>query len=321
MAKIRKAVITAAGRGTRQYPATNTVQKELFPLVDVDGFTKPTLQIIVEEALASGIEEICIVANPGNVEAIKSHFQGLNTHQSLAFADKPWGLRLSEQLEEIRPRLTFVVQEQQGGYGHAVYQAKAFVGSDPFLVLLGDHIYLSNQTRCAKQVADRYDQFNDPVSSVSIVLEEKVGRYGIVATEPIPGSRIATRITRMVEKPTPEQARASLGSPMLEAGKYFAFFGIHALPPEVFGYLAYLIENDIRVKGEIQFTSAQEMLLKDASRYIALSIEGSRYDMGVPDGFIETQVALALFSPYAQSVHETIAAVKKQQQAALNNPN
>ncbi len=317
MAKIRKAVITAAGRGTRQYPATNTVQKELFPLVDVDGYTKPTLQIIVEEALASGIEEVCIVANPGNVDAIKSHFRGLTPQQRTSFVNKPWGLQLSDRLEDIQSRLTFVIQKTQEGYGHAVFQARDFVGDEPFLMLLGDHIYLSGSTRCAQQVAEQYEILGDPISSVSAVPEDIVHRYGIVASEPIEGSKLASRITRMVEKPTIKQARAELRSASAPDGFYYSFFGIHALPPTIFDYLQYLIDNDLRNKGEIQFTSAQEILLKESERYIALCIEGTRYDMGVPEGFVETQVALALYSPYVKNLYETVAEVERQKLAAL----
>jgi UTP--glucose-1-phosphate uridylyltransferase len=315
MPRIRKAVITAAGKGTRQYPATNTVQKELFPLVDVDGYTKPTLQIIVEEAIASGIEEVCIVANPGNIGAIKAHFKGLTLEQKKSFANKPWGLLQSDQLDFLASRLTFVIQERQDGYGHAVYQAKDFVGSEPFLMLLGDHIYLSAHARCAKQVVDQFDIFGDPISSVSLVQESVVHRYGIVAVEPIEGSHTASTITKMVEKPTAEFARAQLHSPNTPEGTYYSFFGIHALPAVIFDYLKHLIDYDLRHKGEIQFTSAQEMLLKESSRYIAVSLLGTRYDMGVPDGLIETQVALALFSPYASNLYKTVTEVERQRSA------
>jgi UTP--glucose-1-phosphate uridylyltransferase len=319
MAKIRKAVITAAGKGTRQYPASHTVQKELFPLVDVDGFTKPTLQIIAEEALASGIDEICIVTNPSNDHAIRSHFTGLLPEQRAAFANKPWGLELSNKLTEMREHLTFVVQEHQDGYGHAVYQAKDFVGDEPFLMLLGDHVYVAPLVRCTAQVSDQFDFFGDPISSVYPVPEDVVYRYGVVSTEPIAGSERASRIIAMIEKPTVEQARNLPKSPASPVGTYLSFFGIHALPSEIFNCLDYLITNDIRLKGEIQFTSAQQILLDQSSRYIALTIDGKRYDMGVPEGLIETQ--LALYSPFARNLYETVAAVERQKLEAEKSLN
>jgi len=319
MAKIRKAVITAAGKGTRQYPASHTVQKELFPLVDVDGYAKPTLQIIVEEALDSGVEEVCIVANPTNVEAIKSHFTGLNAGQKTAFANKPWGLALSDKLDEMRDRLTFVVQDVQDGYGHAVYQAMNFARDEPFLLLLGDHVYVAPNESCGKQVIDQFERFGDPVSSVSLVNEDVVPRTGIVVVEPIPGEKLASKAVSMYEKPTVDYARKNLRSPNTPDGTYFAFFGIHALPPTIFECLKYLIDNDLRHRGEIQFTSAQEILLGQSHRYIALSIEGTRYDMGVPEGLIETQVALALYSPFANHLYETVSSVERQKLAAASN--
>jgi UTP--glucose-1-phosphate uridylyltransferase len=316
MAKIRKAVITAAGKGTRQYPASHTVQKELFPIVDSDGYTKPVLQTIVEEALSSGIEEVCIVVNPTNHDAVKAHFQGLTAGQKTAFANKPWGIALSDRLEEMRERLTFVVQEKQDGYGHAVFQAKSFVGDEPFMLLLGDHVYVSPNIRCTIQVSEQYDLFACPVSSVFLVKEDLVHRYGIVATETIDGNAVASRITAMVEKPSVDEARSLLKSPTAPVGSYYSFFGIHALPPAIFDCLKYLIDNDLRNKGEIQFTSAQEILLRESDRYIALCVEGKRYDIGVPDGLVETMVALALYSPYARKIYETVADVERQKLAA-----
>ncbi len=134
MTRIRKGVITAAGRGTRQYPASQTVQKELFPLVDVDGYAKPTLQIIVEELLGSGVEEICIVANPHNVEPMRRHFQ---QPPPASLTGKDWAVPLSDALHDMAKRLTFVVQETQDGYGHAVFQARDWVGDEPCVMALG----------------------------------------------------------------------------------------------------------------------------------------------------------------------------------------
>jgi UTP--glucose-1-phosphate uridylyltransferase len=306
MQKIRKAVITAAGRGTRQYPATNSIQKELLPVVDVDGYTKPALQIIVEEALASGIEEICIVANPTNANAIRAHFSALTPEQQRSFAGKPWILALSDKLADIAGRLTFVIQDSQEGYGHAVYQARQFVGSDPFLLLLGDHVYISPHVRSAKQLIDQYDTFEAPISSVTLVGEEHLERYGIVKTEPISNVPRASKILKMAEKPSIVDARAELQSMGVPIGMYYAFFGIHALPPAIFDHIKYLIDHDIRSKGEIQFTSAQQLLLRDTELYVAVTVEGKRYDIGVPDGLIETQVALALHSPYASNVYRAV---------------
>ena len=159
--KVRKAVITAAGRGTRQYPASSTVQKEMFPLVDVDGLTKPTIQIIAEEALDAGIEELCIVTAPGDEEMYRRHFRGLSEDLLPAFEGKEWALQESERLARIEQALHFTTQPSPEGYGHAVYCAGDWVGDEPFLLLLGDHVYISSDPqgrRCARQVVDVFER-------------------------------------------------------------------------------------------------------------------------------------------------------------------
>ena len=302
MTTVRKAIITAAGRGTRQYPATATIQKELFPLVDVDGYVKPTLQIIVEEALASGIEEICIVANTANVEPIRRHFQGLtDVQKATQFAGKDWALPLSDALDDMAGRLTFVVQEQQEGYGHAVYQAKNWAGDDPCAVLLGDHVYRSlTATRCTRQAVQAYERCGCPVSSVARTPEALIPRLGTVAGRPLGGSPPVYEVTAMREKPTLEVARAELRTPGLPDGEYLCFFGIHVFPPALFDCLEHLFRHDIRQRGEFQLTAAMELLFR-RGRYIVTEIAGERYDMGVPEGLVETQIALALHSPYREN--------------------
>lgn len=292
---IRKGIITAAGRGTRQYPASRTIQKELFPLVDVDGYAKPTVQIIVEELLASGLEEICIVANPANLEPIRQHF--------LAPAPRPgkeWMTPLSEALADMAGRLTFVVQETQDGFGHAVYQARAWAGNDPVLLALGDHVSLSDTpVPCARQLLNAFETYGCSVSSVMHVREEDVFRYGILRGTPLPEQTPPVyELQTLVEKPTPEQARTTLRTAGLPDGEYLSHFGFHAFTPTIFECLEELIQTDTRERGEIQLTTAQSLLLK-RERYLAAEVQGTRYDMGIPEGLIETQIALALRSPFA----------------------
>src|SRR5690349_8630266 len=159
MAKVRKAVITAAGRGTRQYPASAAVQKEMFPLVDRDGLTKPIIQIIGEEAIDSGIEEICIVVAPDQEAIYRDYFRGLDQEAIQSFRGKEWALLASEKLSAFGKRLHFAEQKTPEGFGHAVYQARDFVGDEPFLLLLGDHVYISDMIdRCARQLIRVYEQ-------------------------------------------------------------------------------------------------------------------------------------------------------------------
>src|SRR6188768_2660744 len=137
MDKVRQAVITAAGRGTRQYPASTAVQKEMFPLVDRDGLTKPVVQIIGEEAIDSGIEEICIVTQPSEESAYRDYFRPLDDKTLKSFRGKDWAILESEKLASFGERLHFAEQHTPEGFGHAVYQARKFVGNEPFLLLLG----------------------------------------------------------------------------------------------------------------------------------------------------------------------------------------
>src|SRR5919204_4515801 len=155
MAKVTKAVITAAGIGRRHSPATATIQKEMFPLVDRDGTTKPTIQIIVEEAVESGIEEVCIVTSQENLDQFRRHFGGLPEEWTPLFRGRTWAMEEAEKLAALSEKIHYVIQESREGYGHAVYCSREFVGDDPFLLLLGDHVYISaSKKSCSRQLID-----------------------------------------------------------------------------------------------------------------------------------------------------------------------
>ncbi len=305
MTQIRKGVITAAGRGTRQYPASKTVQKELFPLVDIDGFAKPTVQILAEELFASGLEEVCIVANPANIEPMRRHFLEA---PPASLIGKDWAEALTKSLADMAGKLTFVVQETQDGYGHAVYQAREFAGGEPFLITLGDHVYLSKtDRRCAEQVKDVFEQYGASVTSVSYAPEAELHRYGTLTGPRLPDTQPPVyEIQALVEKPTVDYARANLRAPGVPDGQYLVHFGIHAFTPTIFDCLAELIQNDLRQRGEFQLTSAQ-LLLMERERYLACEVAGARYDMGVPEGLIETQIALALRGLFAAQARAALS--------------
>ena len=313
--KVRKAVITAAGRGTRQYPASSTVQKEMFPLVDVDGLTKPTIQIIAEEALDAGIEELCIVTAPGDEEMYRGHFQGLSEDLLPAFRGKDWALQESERLARIERALSYTTQLTPEGYGHAVYAAREWVGDEPFLLLLGDHVYVSSDPagrRCARQVVDVFEQAGQTISAVKRTPERLLHLFGTVRGEPLPGQDGAYRVKAMAEKPAPERAAQELRTPGLRPGEYLCFFGMHVFTPAIFDCLAYNIEHDVREKGEFQLTSAQAMLA-DREPYLAYETQGERYDMGVPFGLAETQLALALNSPLREEMIASLIRILAEQ--------
>ena len=236
--QITKAVITAAGRGARQYPASDTVQKAMLPIVDRDGLTKPVLQIIAEEAIESGIEEICVVSAPGDEAVYRSHFRNYAANLRSAFKGMDWAEEQAHRLVDLEHRLRFAVQPEPLGYGHAVWCARDFVAGSPFLLLLGDHLYVSaEERRCARQVIDLATQENCAVSAVQATREHLIHQYGTLT-----GRRVAQRpdvytIEEIIEKPNPTLAELRLQVAGLRAGHYLCFFGMHVLSPTVFELL------------------------------------------------------------------------------------
>ena len=311
MPKVRKAVITAAGRGTRQYPASSAVQKEMFPLVDRDGLTKPVVQIIGEEAIESGIEEICIITQPGEEHLYRDYFKRLDNDMVKAFRGKDWAILQSEKLASFGERLHFAEQKTPDGFGHAVYQAKEFVGDEPFLLLLGDHVYISDvKERCAKQLISVYEKYMcDAVTGVQPTVEKLLHLFGTIKGTPIDAAQGVFKAERIIEKPSLEQARTELVTPGLPAGNYLAHFGMWLFSPRIFDSIEYLIKNNLREKGEIQLTAAQEHLRQQIDKYWVVVTQGQRYDTGIPYGLMETQLALALNGIHRPEICEAIARI------------
>jgi len=314
--RARKAVITAAGRGTRQFPATRSIQKELLPLVDSDGLTKPTIQIIIEECLASGIEEVCIVVEKDGQKPFRDHFRALTDDEQRVFSSKPWAIEAGDRLAEMEQRITYVEQPAPEGFGHAVYQAKDFAGDEPFLLLLGDHVYTTppGVAPCVQQLLDIAAREGGSVTSVRLDPESAVSVTGIVKCEPRDKSRPADAsgqsfdILALKEKPTVEEAKA-FATPGIPDGYYLCHFGLHLFTPEIFDALGHLIETNTRVKNEFQLTAAQELLLQkslngEAPAYRAALLDGTRWDTGVPDGYLETLLALGQRGPFAPHLNE-----------------
>jgi len=258
--EIKKAIITAAGKSQRTLP--------LQTLVDQDGATKTALRIIIEEILAAGIEEICVVVCPGDQAAYRA---AAGSHGA---------------------RLNFVEQVQPRGYGHAVLSARSFAGDAPFLLLVGDHLYVSAmEKRCAAQLVAIAAVENCAVSAVQATHESKLPYYGAVGGRLAAGRKALYEVAEVLEKPTPTEAEQRLIVPGLRAGHYLCFFGMHVLTPAVMGLLA--AEADAASNRSVQLTSALSRLAQ-RERYLALELEGRRYDIGVKYGLLAAQLALAL---------------------------
>lgn len=312
--RAKKAVITAAGRGTRMFPATRSIQKELLPIVDRDGLAKPTIQIIVEECLAAGIEDVCIVVEKDGQGAFREHFRGFTEAERRVFSSKPELFATGESLGYIAEHIHYVEQPTPEGFGHAVYQAKEFVGKEPFLLLLGDHVYTvpEGEKSCVAQILDAGAEFGGSVTSVRLDPENAVSVTGVVKCQArkkdiaadAPGQ--VYDILALKEKPTPTEAKA-LATSGVPQGYYLCHFGLHLFTSDIFDCLGHLIETNTRVKNEFQLTSGQELLLQGSLKgeyapYRAAYLNGSRWDIGMPDVYLETLVAYGKIGPFASMV-------------------
>lgn len=268
--KVRKAIIPAAGLGTRFLPATKAQPKEMLPIVD-----KPTIQFIVEEAINSGIENIIIVTGR-NKRAIEDHFdKSYELEEELKKKEQTELLSLVQDITNLVD-IHYIRQKEPLGLGHAIYRAKSFIGNEPFAVLLGDDI-VDNDIPCLKQLVNVYEKYQTSVLGVQPVPEEDISKYGIIG-----GTCIENRIhkvDRLLEKPEIEQAPSNI-----------AILGRYIISPSIFEYL----ENAKPGKGrEIQLTDALCEMLKKEDIY-AYEFEGNRYDVGNKLGFLQATIEFAL---------------------------
>lgn len=260
--EIRKALITAAGKNQRTLP--------LQSLVDRDGVTKTALAIIIEEILRAGIEQIGVVISPGDEGAYRA---AAGAHAG---------------------RLTFIEQSSPLGYAHAVSCAAPFCENDPFLLLVGDHLYLSaTQKGCAQQLVEIARAENCAVSAVQSTHESKLPYYGAVGGQLVNAAQRLYQIEAVLEKPTPTEAEQKLDVPGLRAGYYLCFFGMHVLTPAVQKILAGLLDTAQRQGTSANFRGALAQLAEQ-ERYLACELDGRRYDFGVKYGLLTAQLAIAL---------------------------
>ncbi len=259
--EIKRAIITAAGRSQRTLP--------LQSLVDRDGASKTALTIIIEEVLRAGVDEICMVIHPGDQAA---YAVAAGAHAK---------------------RLQFIEQTAPLGYGHAVHCAREFAGDKPFLLLVGDHLYVSGGAkRCAQQLVEVAAAENCAVSAVQATHESKLPYYGAVGGRLVAARKGLYEIAEVVEKPTPTEAEQRLIVPGLRAGHYLCFFGMHVLTPTVMEMLNEAVAGS-GAKGGAHLTTALARLAA-RERYLACELQGRRYDIGVKYGLLTAQLALAL---------------------------
>jgi UTP-glucose-1-phosphate uridylyltransferase/mevalonate kinase len=284
--KVRKAVIPAAGFGTRLFPATKATKKELFPIIDRDGIAKPAILLIVEEALEAGIEEVIIIVQENDLEEFRSFFTEQITIENYNKLPRHFQ-EYARRILEIGRRVTFVTQTAQEGFGHAVYCARQAVGDEPFLLMLGDHIYRSTgDVSCARQLTEAYQRHGSSILGLRRTPESQIGNFGTVTGVWVEGDRVLN-ITEFAEKPTLDYARTSLRVPGVPEGEYLTVFGQYIIKPQLFEYLEEHIKNNVRERGEFQLTSALDRLRQEDG-YLGLMIDGKRFDIGLPDFYLET---------------------------------
>ena len=270
MKKITKAIIPAAGLGTRFLPATKAMPKEMLPIVN-----KPTIQYIVEEAVASGIEDIIIVTGKGK-RAIEDHFDNaFELEQNLKEKHK---LDLLEEVQKPSElaNIHYIRQKEPKGLGHAIWCARNFIGDEPFAVLLGDDIVVHDKP-CLLQLIEQYEELDSSVIGIKSVPEEETDRYGVI--DPIQMDGRCHLVGSFVEKPSKVTAPSNL-----------AIIGRYVFKPEIFDFLG---EMEVGAGGEIQLTDAIQKL-NQIQRVYAYEFEGERYDVGEKLGFIKTTIDFAL---------------------------
>ncbi|MBU5454981.1 UTP--glucose-1-phosphate uridylyltransferase GalU [Caproiciproducens sp. MSJ-32] len=268
--KVRKAIIPAAGLGTRFLPATKAQPKEMLPIVD-----KPTIQYIIEEAVASGIEEILIVTGR-NKKCIEDHFdRSVELELELEKSNKEEMLEMVREISNIAD-IHYIRQKEPRGLGHAILCARAFVGNEPFAVLLGDDV-VDSEVPCLKQLMDCYNEYKTSILGVQTVPKDDVNKYGIVD-----GIHIEDRVYKvknLVEKPALEEAPSNV-----------AILGRYIITPQIFNILE---QTKPGKGGEIQLTDALQTLISQEAMY-AYNFEGKRYDVGDKFGFLQATVEFAL---------------------------
>ena len=281
--KVTKAVITAAGRSQRSLP--------LQTLVDRDGTAKSILSIILDEALRAGIEDICVVVSPKDEDAYR------------------------DATGERAEHLTFVTQDEPRGYGHAVYCAREFVGREPFLHMVGDHVYVSDDLRgCAQQLIDVATTQNCSVSAVQPTREHLLPYFGTIGGHRLRGTSDRYVVERVVEKPTPTEAEQTLMIPGLRAGHYQCFFGMHVLTPATIELLTYHVERE--GSSDVALSTVLHELAR-REQYLALEIRGRRYPLDGRYGVLTAQLALALAGSDRDDVLTVLVELLAQHQPSM----
>jgi len=312
---VRKAVIPIAGLGTRHFPASHAVKKELFPVVGPDGIARALFHYHLLELEAAGIEEICIIVQPGEDEIVRRYLRGPDDSYLKRLERHPALLREAERMRGLAGRVTFAVQPQQEGYGHAVFQTKHFAHGEFALLCLGDHLFRGNpgsagilpashtnpETRRQDAGAPSsgispYRELADAakvsggksVSAVNRITADELKGYGTIAGQRRLENPRLIDVSLIIEKPAVALAREQLRVDGLPRETWLGWFGLHLLAPSIYDILEKMIRDNVRDHGEFQLTRAQE-IQRQREGYLALEMTAAeRFDFGVPDDFVRS---------------------------------
>jgi UTP--glucose-1-phosphate uridylyltransferase len=258
--RVRKAVVPAAGLGTRHFPASHAVKKELFPVVGPDGIARALIHDHLLELTAAGIEEICIIVQPGDDKPIREYLAAPGKAYLKRLEKYPALLAEAKQMRDLSDRVCFVVQREQEGYGHAVYQTRTFAGDEMVLLCLGDHLFRGKKVSPFAELAGMAKESNrKSVSAVNRIGPGELKGFGTIAGKRRAKNKRLIDVSLIIEKPDVATARKSLRVDGLKEDVFLGWFGMHLLAPSIYEVLEEMIWDDVRDNGEFQLTRAQEI--------------------------------------------------------------
>lgn len=283
----RKAVVPVAGLGTRHFPASHAVKKELFPVVGRDGISRALFHYHLIELLDAGFGEICLIVQPGEDATIRAYLEGPGKTYLGRLEKYPALREEARRMAELADRVTFAVQHEQEGYGHAVYQTREFAGGEPVLLCLGDHLFRGAPLSPYRELTEAASLSGGrSVSAVNRITAAELKGYGTIAGSRRKENPSLIDVSLIIEKPDVSIAREKLRVDGLGGEEFLGWFGMHLLAPSIYDILGEMIRDGIRDNGEFQLTRAQE-IQRQREGYLALEMTGAeRFDFGLPDDYL-----------------------------------
>ncbi len=286
---VLKAVVPAAGLGTRHFPASHALKKELFPIVGPDGIARALIHYHLLELAAAGIEQICIIVQSGEDKLIRAYLDGPDRAYLKRLEKYPALLAEAQRMSEISQRVCFAIQHRQEGYGHAVYQTKSFAGDEMVLLCLGDHLFRGRPVSPYRRLAEMSATCGGKsVSAVNRIGPDELKGFGAIAGKRRIDNPELIEVSFIMEKPSVDAAREKLHVDGLRPDQFLGWFGLHLLAPSIYEILEEMIRNDLRDGGEFQLTRTQE-LQRQREGYLAVEMTGAtRFDFGTPNDFVRS---------------------------------